>query len=143
MSEKSTIFATIDTNVLVSALLSANSTSNPSIVIKSILTGTIIPLYNNEIIEEYRDVLSRKKFNLEAALVDEIISAFIEFGIDTIRTTSLNETFPDNDDIVFYEITMSVDEAYLVTGNLKHFPRRPFVVSPAQMVEILIEKGHV
>lgn len=36
---------------------------------------------------------------------------------------------------------MSVEDAYLVTGNIKHFPKKPFVVTPSQMVEILKERG--
>ncbi|MBD5293903.1 MAG: hypothetical protein HDR93_02105 [Bacteroides sp.] len=81
-----------------------------------------------------------KKFNFDPAVVNEIISFFIESGIDTARTPIFDETFPDADDIVFYEITMSVDGAYLVTGNTKHFPERPFVITPTRMIEILIEK---
>ena len=34
---------------------------------------------------------------------------------------------------------MSVDDFYLVTGNQKPFPVKPFIVTPAQMVEILKE----
>ena len=30
-----------------------------------------------------------------------------------------------------------VDDAYLVTGNIKHFPLRPFVVTPREMLTIL------
>ncbi|MBD5351720.1 MAG: putative toxin-antitoxin system toxin component, PIN family [Bacteroides sp.] len=140
MNEKETIYAVIDTNVLVSALISRKWTSHPFRVIESVLKGVITPLYNHEIITEYRDVLSRKKFNFDPAVVNEIISFFIESGIDTARTPIFDETFPDADDIVFYEITMSVDGAYLVTGNTKHFPERPFVITPTRMIEILIEK---
>ena len=46
MNEKETIYAVIDTNVLVSALFSTNGTSNPSRVIESVLKGIITPLYN-------------------------------------------------------------------------------------------------
>lgn len=40
--------------------------------------------------------------------------------------------------MVFYEVTLSVDETYLITGNIKHFPVKPFIVTPAQMIEILL-----
>ena len=41
--------------------------------------------------------------------------------------------------MIFYEVVMAKrkDDAYLVTGNQKHFPVRPFVVTPAEMMEIL------
>ena len=51
------------------------------------------------------------------------------------------EQFPDPKDVVFYEVAMSKKDAYLVTGNKKHFPNKPIVVTPAEMVEILKEHG--
>lgn len=131
------IFAVIDTNVLVSSLFSPDGSSNPSRVIAAVLHGLITPLYNHEIIEEYRDVLSRDKFNFKSSLVDDLISVFTSFGLYTDRTDCGEEFFPDRDDIVFYEIAMSVKDSYLVTGNIKHFPKKCFVVTPAQMMEIL------
>ena len=65
MNGKGKIYAAIDTNVLVSSLFSSDGTSNPSKVINAVLKGIITPLYNSEIIEEYRDVLSRAKFRLD------------------------------------------------------------------------------
>ena len=40
-------------------------------------------------------------------------------------------------DAVFYEVALSKDDAYLITGNTKHFPHTPIVVTPAEMLEIL------
>lgn len=141
MKEEKRIFATIDTNVLVSSLFSAKSLSNPALVIKAVFDGTIIPLYNSDIITEYRDVLSREKFKFSPVLIDNLLRAFIEFGIDTVRKEAGDEIFSDNDDIVFYEVTLSMEDAYLVTDNTKHFPVKTFVVTPAEMVGILREKG--
>ncbi len=141
MNGKQKIYATIDTNVLVSALLTNNSSSNPSKVIESVINGIITPLYNDEIIAEYKDVLSRKKFKFKPSLIEDFLSFFTTFGIKCSRTPISGESFPDSDDIVFYEITMSVNDAYLITGNTKHFPEKPFIVTPAQMVEILTSNG--
>lgn len=45
----------------------------------------------------------------------------------------------DMDDLVFYEVAMEKreDGAYLVTGNQKHYSVRDFIVTPAEMMEIL------
>lgn len=138
MPQENKIYAVIDTNVFVSALLSRNGLSNPAIILNSILDGIITPLYNDEIITEYRQVLYRPKFSiLTPNEIEALLSAIKEYGFNTERTPVTSEIFPDKDDIVFYEVKMSVDDSYLVTGNLKHFPRNPFVVTPAQMVEIL------
>lgn len=140
MQNADKIYAVIDTNVIVSAMISSNSHSNPNIVVNAVNNGIIIPLYNEIIESEYKEVLSRSYFKLTAEQIDIFISTLRNFGIKTESTTITNEFFPDPDDIVFYEVKMSVDNSYLVTGNLKHFPKKPFVVTPAQMVEILKER---
>ena len=52
-----------------------------------------------------------------------------------------SEHFPDPKDIVFYEVAMSKEDAYLVTGNTKHFPKKPIVVTPSEMLEIMESRG--
>lgn len=140
MPDADRIFAVIDTNVLVSSLFSADGASYPAQVITAILSGSITPLYNDEILAEYREVLSRSKFPFSKAQVDQVISAFRDSGVSARRTDTTDEDFPDPDDIVFYEVKMSKDDAYLVTGNIKHFPKKPFVVTPKEMMEILYGK---
>ena len=57
-------YAVIDTNVIVSAVISKHLESNPAKIIRAIVQERIVPLFNDEIIEEYREVLSRPKFHL-------------------------------------------------------------------------------
>ncbi|MBR3577979.1 MAG: putative toxin-antitoxin system toxin component, PIN family [Bacteroidales bacterium] len=135
--EKSSIYAVIDTNVVVSALLSIDSNSNPAIVLRAVLQGRIIPVFNEEILDEYMKVLLRDKFHFNKSYIDIIISHIKRIGLKAERVKILDEIFPDTKDIVFYEVAMSKDDTYLVTGNTKHFPKKPFVVTPAEMVEIL------
>lgn len=131
------IVATIDTNVLVSAFLSSNS--YPGIVLNKVLVGDIIPVLNQDIIYEYIDVLTRKKFNFNKARISILINGLINKCIFAEKTES-NEFFIDEDDIVFYEVTLTArknNNAYLVTGNKKHFPIKPFVVNPKELCEII------
>ena len=46
---------------------------------------------------------------------------------------------PDMKDLPFYEVVMEKrdDNAYLVTGNIKHFPKEPFIVTARELLEIL------
>ena len=137
MSSK--VYAVIDTNVLVSALISKKIDSSPLLVLANVYSGRIIPVFNEEIIAEYREVLSRKeKFQIDQGLIDTALSVFEEFGLALDRTKVEDESFPDSKDIVFYEVKMSKNDAYLVTGNIKHFPKKPFVVTPKEMVDILL-----
>ena len=46
---------------------------------------------------------------------------------------------PDMKDVPFYEVVLEKrnDNAYLVTGNIKHFPKEPFIVTPRELLDIL------
>ena len=125
-----TYHAVIDTNVIVSALLTRNRDAATARVLDAVISRMrITPLYNDEIIAEYNDVLKREKFGLPEELIDGIVKFIVERGLDSERINS-NEHFPDPKDLVFYEVALSNDDAYLVTGNIKHFPRTPIVVTP-------------
>ena len=130
------VYAVIDTNVLVSAMLTHNLESATTKTIEAIVTGRIQPLYNPKIIEEYEDVLYRKKFNLDNDDISQMIRFIIQAGINVERAKS-NETFPDPSDAVFYEVALSKEGSFVVTGNLKHFPKSPIVVTPSEILEII------
>lgn len=130
------IYAVIDTNVLVSALLAAH-TDSPTVLIRDyILEGSIIPLYNEEILMEYKAVLSRPKFGFPSLLVEDLISSIVQTGISSERVET-EDSFIDLKDVVFYEVALSHEGSYLVTGNIKHFPKSPIVVTPAEMLAIM------
>ena len=130
------IFAVIDTNVIVSALISRHTDSATVMVLNSVFSEHIIPVYNEDILNEYATVLRRKKFNFSEDFINETITTIKDKGIHSERVNS-GETLPDAKDLVFYEVALSQEDSFLVTGNLKHFPKKPFVVSPAEMVGII------
>ena len=136
-----TYYAVIDTNVIVSAFLKEGSI--PDQVVSLALNGPIIPLVNDEIISEYTEVLTRNKFGLSESVVKDFLDEFIKRAL-FLDKTKTNEDFDDPDDIVFYEIVLtarSASNAYLITGNKKHYPIKSFVVTPREMIEI-IEKDN-
>lgn len=136
------LYAVIDTNVLVSALLSirSNNPSNPWKVMNYVFSGDVIPVYSLEILVEYEDVLNRKKFHFDSGIVRKLIDEIRRLGISR-EAIETNEEFPDPDDAVFFEVAMSAraenEESFLVTGNVKHFPMNPIVTTPAQFVALL------
>lgn len=132
------IFAVIDTNVIVSALISRHTDSATVMVLNSVFSEHIIPVYNEDILNEYAIVLRRKKFNFSEDFINETITTIKDKGIHSERVNS-GETLPDDKDLVFYEVALSKEDSFLVTGNLKHFPKKPFVVSPAEMIQIINE----
>lgn len=100
------------------------------------LQGRIVPLYNEEIFDEYIDVLNRSKFHFSPSTINQYLVIIREMGVPVEHIHS-NENFPDLDDAVFYEVALSKEDAYLVTGNTKHFPKSPIVVTPAEMMKLL------
>lgn len=131
-------YAVIDTNVLVSAMLKWDSV--PGNVLELTYGGTIIPLLNELIVKEYREVLSRSKFRLTREIIDDAVGELERLGI-YVDAEEINAELPDPKDRVFYEVVMEErksEDAYLVTGNIKHFPAQPFVVTPRQMIDIIL-----
>ena len=134
------IYAVIDTNVLVSSLLTHNEQSATIQVMEAMFSNKIVPLYNEEIISEYEEVLHREKFSFLESEISNYLETMKQVGIHSQRIAS-SEHFLDPKDVVFYEVTLSRDDAYLVTGNTKHFPKTPIVVTPAEMMKILQSSG--
>ena len=60
-----TIHAVIDTNVLVSSLLTKNKKAPTARLVDALIDDVFCPVYNNDIIQEYCEVLSRKEFEFE------------------------------------------------------------------------------
>lgn len=133
-----TYYAVIDTNVFISALLSKNSDAATAKVLRAIFNGRIVPLYHNEILAEYDEVLHREKFHFQEKSIQMALTAVKNFGVEVFPQPT-GEIFVDMDDLIFYEVVMEKrdDDAYLATGNQKHYPIRDFIVTPAEMMEII------
>jgi putative PIN family toxin of toxin-antitoxin system len=63
--------AVIDTNVLVSGLLSRSG--SPAQILNLLVNKRIAAYYDHRILEEYRDVLSRAQFGFTKAEVDGLL----------------------------------------------------------------------
>lgn len=136
-------YAVIDTNVLVSAMLKWHSV--PGNVMELVFDGPIIPVFNSEILNEYREVLSRPKFHFTKDIVDDVLESIENKGI-SIEAEMLDIVLPDPKDRVFYEVVIEErksEEAFLVTGNIKHFPVETFIVTPREMLDIIYSNTEI
>lgn len=136
------VCAVVDTNVLVSALLSKKEDAATVRVMNELFGGRIIPLYHKDILAEYNEVLHREKFHLQESTIRFVLNSLIQFGIEVFPQPT-GEILIDMDDLIFYEVAMEKrdDDAYLVTGNQKHYPVKDFIITPAEMMRILDENG--
>ena len=129
-------YAVIDTNVLISAVISKKSDAAAVKVLRKVFDGSICPIYNSKILEEYNEVLRRPKFHLQEQTVAVVISAIKQFGVELNPTTS-SETMIDEDDRIFLDTAIAFEGSFMVTGNMKHFPNKSFIVTPREMLEII------
>ena len=131
-------YAVIDTNVLVSAMLKWNSI--PGNVMELTFDGPIVPILNEQIVKEYREVLVRPKFHFTEEIVRDVLEDIQGKGI-YVDAEHLDIELPDPKDRVFYEVGMEkrkTEDAYLVTGNIRHFPKKAFIVTPREMIDIIL-----
>lgn len=130
------IYAVIDTNVIVSALLTHNPETATAKVLDYLVKGDIVIVHSEEILMEYVEVLHRAKFHFPEGKIKIVLALIMQKGIHADRLP-YNGEMPDEKDRPFYEVSLSNDDSFLVTGNLKHFPTTPKVISPAQLVSII------
>lgn len=131
-------YAVIDTNVLVSAMLKWNSI--PGNVMDLAFDGPIVPILNEQILKEYREVLARPQFHFTEEIIRDVLDNIQNKGIH-VDAETLDFDLPDPKDRIFYEVVMEkrkTEEAYLVTGTIRHFPTKPFVVTPREMIDIIL-----
>ncbi|MBQ9225187.1 MAG: PIN domain-containing protein [Fibrobacter sp.] len=139
------IFAVLDTNVLISAALAHNKYSIPYSVFRGVVERRFVPLVDDNIVREYWEVFSRPKFSFMQETINDIVGNTIKFAINQPVPPSGIE-LPDSDDVVFYDVARAHQDkgAYLVTGNLRHFPNCEFAISPRDFMNIITpNKGNL
>ncbi|MBO7410720.1 MAG: putative toxin-antitoxin system toxin component, PIN family [Ottowia sp.] len=132
------IFAVIDTNVLVSALLKPGSV--PYKIIAATYSGTIVPIITTAIWKEYVQVLSRKKFSFSAG-ASTLLAHFADISARCTLSDVDVSGVRDPKDVAFFAAVATARDcgipAFLVTGNMADFPPADFVVSPRTMLDFL------
>ena len=129
--------AVIDTNVLVSSLLSRSDDAATVRIMTKVLAGDIALVYSEQIISEYREVLARPRFGFSESAVGGLLGFVEQNGLMVIPETT-GVVLPDIDDVPFYEAALQAEDGtLLITGNIKHFPNVPFAVTPREALEML------
>lgn len=125
----------LDTNVIVSALISKNQSSPTVQILLKVFSREIIPVYNDYILQEYNNVLHRKKFCLPNNDIENVISFIREEGIHFSSFAS-NIKLIDPKDVPFFEIVIEKpDLDFLITGNIKHYPIHPKFITARQFID--------
>jgi putative PIN family toxin of toxin-antitoxin system len=128
----------IDTNVIVSAMLQWDSV--PGKVVQQALVGRILPVLSEKILTEYYQVLRRPKFHFNEEDIKIFFEGFCQQA-EFVHTDNESFILVDAKDAVFYvaaRVPVKKDRrVYLVTGNTRHFPREPQILTPREMLDVL------
>lgn len=127
----------LDTNVLVSGLLSPNGI--PAQILNLIQNKKVILLIDTRILSEYAEVLRRPKFKFKAEWINPVLD-FIKMESEMVVPEPVYMDFPDPDDKMFWEVAKTGNALYIVSGNTRHFPEDPMLVSPAEFFEKYVEQ---
>lgn len=116
------MLAVVDTNILVSALLRANTP--PAAVVGAIGRQLLTPVVCDAVMREYAAVLPRPHFGFAAADLRELLVLIEQLAawVDVPAYTG-TPTLPDVADWPFVACALAAG-CPVVTGNLKHFPAR-------------------
>ncbi len=121
----------IDTNILVSSLWSREG--KPARVMSMVLNGRFVPCYDYRILTEYRAGLKSPKFGFSGADMTALLD-LIENNGHSVVVEPLDDVFIDEDDKKFYEVAKYC-QAKLITGNVKHYPKDPLVMTVGEFLE--------
>jgi uncharacterized protein len=113
------IRAVIDTNVLVSGLLSP--AGNEALIVLAIHQGLIRACFSEAMMQEYAAVLARPKFSFEPDEIAVALAMFRDNG-ELVAPRTFARNLPDPDDAKFVDCAEAAQAEYLVTGNKRHFP---------------------
>jgi uncharacterized protein len=130
------IRAVIDTNVLVSGLLSP--AGNEALILLAIHQGLVHPCFSEEILEEYAGVLARPKFAFPSDQIAAVLAMFRSRG-ELFPPEVSAATSPDPGDTKFLQCAASAQADYIATGNKRHFPAGDYgatlIVSAGELLD--------
>ena len=126
----------IDTNVIVSAALQPRGL--PRTILLLAHTKPARLYVSRSILEEYSDVLARPELSIRKGLRQQLLQ-LIKNRSYTVAPTRRLDVTSDPDDNIFLECADAARADYLVTGNLKHFPRfwkTTKIITPREFISL-------
>lgn len=102
--------------------------------------GGIDVLLDERIVAEYREVLSRPRFRLDASLVDALLADLVLVAT-FIDAPAITDSATPSQDLPFLEVALAGDADAIVTGNKRDYPStgRCELLSPSELLALLEE----
>lgn len=128
----------LDTNVLVSAMLTGGGT--PDQVLHLVLQGAVTLLADSRIFAEYDEVTARPAFRFDSR-ERRILLDLLERIAEPVVAYPLKLTLPDPDDRMFVEVAIAGRADAIITGNTRHFqPKRGSLSFPVLLPRQLVDR---
>jgi putative PIN family toxin of toxin-antitoxin system len=127
----------IDTNVVISAALKPEGLQRTTFLLA--ITKPARLYVSPPILDEYAEVLSRPEFKIRKGLRQQLLQLIKNRGNLVVPSRRL-EVSSDPDDNRFLECADAARADYLVTGNLRHFPRfwkKTKVITPREFIGLV------
>jgi len=109
----------VDTIILVSGLISPHGP--PGRIVDLILTDALQVAFDDRVLDEYLEVLSRPRFGFHIAQIDALLDYLEMAGMRVIAGTLRPNPLPDPTDLPFIEVAVACRAEALITGNADHF----------------------
>lgn len=135
----------LDTNIIVSAFHTKEG--NPALILSLVINGRLKLCLSDEILTEYREVLSRDRFKyLDQASVKKVLGGLKKKALLVCPKTALDIAKDDREDNKFLECALEAKTDFIITGNTKHFPLQKFrttcIVSPSEFIQVIAKLMH-
>lgn len=126
----------MDTNIVISAALKPQGLERAALILA--ITKPARLYISDPIFDEYSDVLARSMLHIRKGIRAQILQMIRNRSSVITPTRNLDVT-SDPGDNLFLECAETARADYLITGNLKHFPRfwrNTKIVSSREFIEM-------
>lgn len=127
----------LDTNVVVSAHLRADG--RQALILELGLARRFQLCVSEDLLAEYEEVLLRPRFAFDPRLVGRSMKAIRDAAL-VVKPRKEFRITRDPDDNKVLDCAVEAHAAFLVTGNVRHFPvrfRGVRIIPPVEFVELL------
>ena len=133
----------VDTNVIVSSVIAADSNSPPAQILEAMLDGEILYLMSDALLHEYSSVLRRPRLTRRHECTDDEIDQLLgDLAANAIwREPSDSGGAPDPGDAHLWDLLAGYPQSQLVTGDrllLENPPTGVSVISPRDFVDAVL-----
>ena len=126
----------LDTNIIISAALKPEGLQRTALIIAIIRPSRLY--ISPAILSEYRNVLARRELQIRPGIREQLLRLIRRRARSIVPRKRLQVTIDPNDNI-FLECADAAGADYLVTGNVRHFPKfwkRTKVITSREFVSI-------